>query len=74
MNENIFSARIRQRRRELGLTTHELGRRIYICGDTVGKYERGVMMPRLDTAFRLADALGVSFAWLVGLDALPYSR
>ena len=66
--ENIFCFRLRQRRMQLGLKQPDVGARIGMSAATISSYEQGISFPPLDTVYRLAEALEVSFAWLVGLE------
>lgn len=51
---------IRQRRKELGMTLKELGEAIGVSDSTICRYETDKLYEmRIDTAFRLADVLGV---------------
>lgn len=59
--------RIRQRRRELGLSAEALARRLGVSKSTVGRYEQmGVSPERTGVLISLADVLDVSFDWLAG--------
>ncbi|GHE75981.1 helix-turn-helix domain-containing protein [Roseivirga thermotolerans] len=53
-------------RKEQRLSQTEIGKRSGVNGDIVGKYERDEMKPSIDTAKKLADALGVSLDYLIG--------
>ena len=58
-------------RREVGVlqkkaSQQELGKLSGISGDIIGKYECDEMKPSIETAKKLADALEVSFDYLVG--------
>lgn len=54
------SSKIRQYRKELGLTQKELGEKIGVKHNTVSGYENGTTEPEQDLLFKIADALGVS--------------
>lgn len=54
-----------QRRRELGLTLEEVGRRSDVHRTTVGLVERNLRSPTLDTAHRLASALDLRLSTIV---------
>ena len=67
-----FPKRLHQLRRERGLSQDELAARIGTKGPAIGRYERGTAAPTIETATRLADALGTSLDYLVALtDHLP---
>lgn len=43
----------------------DLGKLIGTSGDIIGKYERDEIKPSIDTASKIADALGVTLDYLV---------
>lgn len=50
-----------QRRKELGMTLKELADAVGVTDSTISRYETGKLYGmRIDTAFRMADALGVN--------------
>ncbi len=55
-----FGQRLRELRRERGVSQEALSRRTHIHIPTIGRLERGKQEPRLKTILRLADGLGVS--------------
>jgi XRE family transcriptional regulator, regulator of sulfur utilization len=52
--------RLRQLREAAGLTLDQLARAANTSLYSVSKFERGERLPSLPTAYRLADALGVT--------------
>lgn len=60
-----FAERLRELRKQKGLSQTELGERVEIHYTHIGRYERGVSRPAADTLKRLADALGVSGDYLL---------
>jgi transcriptional regulator with XRE-family HTH domain len=54
-----FSVRLRTLRREAGLTQRALAEAAGLSPNYVARLERGELAPSLDTAARLAGALGV---------------
>ena len=52
-------------RKEKKISQAEIGKIAGINSDIVGKYERDEMKPSIETAKKLADALGVSIDYLV---------
>jgi transcriptional regulator with XRE-family HTH domain len=61
--------RIRDRRIELELTLEELGKKVGVGASTVRKWETGYIQNfRADKIQKVADALGVSPTYLIGLD------
>jgi transcriptional regulator with XRE-family HTH domain len=65
-----FSDRIMQARKEKGLSRDELAEKIGTSGPIVGRYERGDMMPSIDIATKISEALEVSLDFLVGKSSL----
>lgn len=53
VGERIYYCRI-----ENHMTQKELGKKTGIDGATIGKYERGVLNPKIGTLKKIADALG----------------
>lgn len=62
---NGFAERLRELRKQKGLSQTELGERVEVHYTHIGRYERGVSRPAADTLKRLADALGVSGDYLL---------
>jgi len=65
-----FSTRVMQARKEKGLSRDALARMIGTSGPIVGRYERGDMMPSVEIATKIADALEVSLDFLVGKSSM----
>ena len=47
------------------MTQGDLGKAVGTSGDIIGKYERDEITPSIDTASKIADALGVTLDYLV---------
>lgn len=47
------------------MTQGDLGKAVGTSGDIIGKYERDEIKPSIDTASKIADALGVTLDYLV---------
>lgn len=47
------------------MTQGDLGKTVATSGDIIGKYERDEIKPSIDTAAKVADALGVTLDYLV---------
>lgn len=58
--------RIAELRKERKLTREELGKTVGTSGAVVGRYERNEITPSVETAQRMAKALGISLDFLVG--------
>ena len=67
--EREIGARIRARRRQLGLSQSELADQLGVSFQQVQKYERGANRVAASTLVATALALGVGIGWLVGEDA-----
>lgn len=57
-----FPRRLRKLRESAGLSCNELARRVGVDGGFISRLERGERCPSLETARKLARALGVSLA------------
>jgi transcriptional regulator with XRE-family HTH domain len=60
-----FAAKVKQARREAGLTQEAVSDASGIHVTEVSRIERGLRDPRVSTMLRLADALGVNASDLV---------
>ena len=65
-----FGDRILQARKEKGLSREELAEKIGTSAPIVGRYERGDMVPSIEIATRISEALEVSLDFLVGKSSL----
>lgn len=66
-----FSARLLEQRKAKNWSQGDLAQRIDTSAPIVGRYERGDMSPSIEVAARIAQALGVSLDYLLGLHELP---
>jgi transcriptional regulator with XRE-family HTH domain len=66
--EQAIGARMRARRRQLGLSQSELAEQLGVSFQQVQKYERGANRVAASTLVTAAEALGVTVSWLVGED------
>lgn len=57
--------RIREYRKQAGLTQKELGDRLGVSNVHIGQYERGLRNPKLPQLKKIADALDIPFDLLV---------
>jgi len=64
-----IGARIRARRRQLGLTQSELAERLGVSFQQVQKYEQGANRVAASTLVAAAAALSTTASWLVGEEA-----
>jgi len=64
--ELIIGARMRTRRRQMGLSQSDLAERLGVSFQQVQKYERGANRVAASTLLAAAQALRTSIGWLVG--------
>src|SRR5579863_10186575 len=70
-----FSAeRLKQARRRAGLSQGQLGQRLGVLTQQVGKWETKVSVPTSDTLARLAQIVGCTSDWLLELVDEPTGR
>jgi transcriptional regulator with XRE-family HTH domain len=67
--ELMIGARMRTRRRQLGLSQSDLADRLGVSFQQVQKYERGANRVAASTLLTAAQVLGTSISWLVGEEA-----
>lgn len=60
-----FGERTTYARKQKKMTQGDLGKAVGTSGDIIGKYERDEIKPSIDTAAKVADALGVTLDYLV---------
>jgi len=68
----LFASRLLNIRTERGLSQDELADMIGVNKATISKYENRINPPKLTHALALADALHISFMYLIGLSDFPY--
>ena len=61
-----FGERLTQVRKKKNLSQSEVGKKININGDALGRYERNEVRPTIEMATKLAQALEVSLDYLAG--------
>lgn len=68
--------RLKELRKQKGLTLVELGKKVNLANNTLSQYERGVREPKLKTWEKLANFFGVSVAYLIGESNIkePYNK
>ena len=59
-NKKTFGMYILQRRRELGMTQHELAERLFVTDSAVSKWERGLSYPDITLLRNICEVLEVS--------------
>lgn len=64
----MFSERIKELRRSLGINQVEFGRRLHVTKQCVSNWENGNIQPSIDMLIKIATAFSVSTDYLLGLD------
>lgn len=59
VNARLIGERITEARKKLNLSQAQVGERVFVSAQAVGKWERGESMPDIITLNRLAEVLGV---------------
>ena len=62
----MFSERIKKIRKDLSLTQEDFSNKVEISVDTIQKWEKGTLTPRISVAESVAQKLGVSLGYLIG--------
>lgn len=65
--------RIKEIRRNKGLTQKQLGEKCHIAESTIRRYESGNLNPKIETLQKIADALGCDIFDLTEIQAEPLS-
>ena len=65
-----FGNKMMQARKDKNLSREQFGKLIGTSGPIVGRYERGDMMPSVEIAAKVAEALEISLDYLVGKSSL----
>lgn len=66
----IFSQRLRQRAKALGISNAEVARRAGLDERRYAHYISGRNEPNLSTILKVADVLGTTPNWLLGVDEI----
>jgi transcriptional regulator with XRE-family HTH domain len=66
-----FGQRVLELRKAHGWKQDELGEKLGTAGVIVGRYERGLMMPSIEVAQKMADVFGVTVDHLIGSQERP---
>jgi len=69
-----FGSNLMLTRKKRRLTQAALGKVIGTSGDTVGRYERGDIIPSIEVVVKMADVLEVSVDYLVGRSTILYKN
>lgn len=71
-NDKQIGLRIKQVRKEAGMTQQQLAQRLGIPYQSIGQWERGIRKPKIETLQAIADAIGVSLDYLQGAVSDPF--
>lgn len=75
MNQNVFPEKIRQLRKDKGLTQQMVATALKIGQTTVANYENGTRLPDFEKLIAYADLFGVTVDYLLGRpEALPAAK
>ena len=66
-----FSKRLKELRNNKGLSQEELANLIGVHKSHISRYERGISIPSIEAATKLANALGISISKFVIQDSNP---
>lgn len=58
--------RLKELRKQKGLTLVELGKEVNLANNTLNRYERGIREPNISMLIKLADYFNVSVDYLIG--------
>ncbi|MBQ4268219.1 MAG: helix-turn-helix transcriptional regulator [Clostridia bacterium] len=67
MKENQFGKKLRELRKEKGISQKELGALLNVCNQAVSFWETGSREPDLDTLREIAEYFETSVDYLLGL-------
>ena len=67
---NAFGERLRQARKNTGLTMTQAANKVYISQCTISRYESGEITPTIDRVCALAELYGCSVDCLCGNDGV----
>ena len=70
-NKKIFCERLKAARKGRNLTLEQLGSQLEVTKQTVSRWEKGERYPALDVLYTIAEVLGVSSDYLLGLSNNP---
>lgn len=70
-NKNVFCERLKATRKRRNLTLEQLGSQLDVTKQTVSRWEKGERYPALDVLYTIAEVLGVSSDYLLGLSNNP---
>lgn len=72
IGKNIFAERLKKERTDRGLSQNALGKMVGLSKSTICKYETSIHPPKIEHAQSIAEALKVSFSYLIGFSEHRY--
>jgi transcriptional regulator with XRE-family HTH domain len=66
MQKMKIGERITQARKQLKWSQADLGHKVGVSREIIGRYERGEVSPSIDVAIKIAEAMDVSLDYLAG--------
>lgn len=66
MQKMKIGDRITQARKQLKWSQADLGKKVGVSREIIGRYERGEVSPSIEVAIKIAEALDVSLDYLAG--------
>lgn len=70
----LFQKRLNETYEKLGINQQELNRLCEMNVNQISRYERGMQVPSLEIAAKIANILDVSLDYLVGLSDDPHGQ
>ena len=67
----LIGDKIRQQRREIGITQENLSEKMGVSLKTIQRWEAGIRSPRMEEINKLADKLQTTTGYLMGLEDKP---
>ncbi len=71
---NVFSKRLRELRKKLGLTQSQLAEKLGVSSSSIGMYEQGRREPDSAMLSRICSTLNVSIDYLLGFERFDSHR
>ena len=65
MNKELITTRLISLRKEIGYTQYDLSVILNVSRSTISKYEKGFLIPSIDTIIQLADLYNVSCDYIL---------
>lgn len=65
----VFGQRIKQLRKELGLSQRDFAEKIGVTASALSAYEKGLKNPSVNVAMTMANQFDISLDWLCGLSS-----